>query len=95
MDKRTLVIKILQKLQGKRDLADWFLLILEDEPREENNDQLMDELIESIYKAMKSTVVTISHYDIERAIATIAHIRNKEKDEAPTQWEFDNLLDGI
>jgi hypothetical protein len=61
----------------------------------QDNEQMVDALLELIYKAMKSTVSSLSHRVMEKVTTTLERIKNKEKTQMPSQQELDALLDSL
>jgi hypothetical protein len=94
-------MQLLEKLKGHWDLAEWFLVVLENAQKSEtpetpqDNEQMVDALLELIYKAMKSTVSSLSHRVMEKVTTTLERIKNKEKTQMPSQQELDALLDSL
>ena len=92
MDKKQLLIKIIEKLQWSRDLADDILVILE---TVEVDDQLIDRLIQAITQGIKTVQGEKEKSALEKSLQQIQNIQKMEAKDKESDEEIEHILDDI
>ena len=92
MTKYELVTNLLKKLQPYREMAEGFLVVIE------NNwvdDELLDHLLQVMHEAMKELQYTSWHATLHKAVQIIQKIKTKEAEEMYSEEQLEDILSGI
>ena len=93
MDQRKdLIIKVLEKLQWHRDMAQDLLIIVKSSYC---TDKLLDSLINLISKSIKYIKGDNEKQLLEKSLQQIRKIQQMEENEKISDEDLDNLLDSI
>lgn len=87
--KKELVIKVLEKLQWHRDMADWILALIK---IVDLDDETIEWIIEIIWDAVKSTSKNKEKEKLEKIMEKLEKIKQMEEPEKMADDELDNLL---
>ena len=90
--KKELVIKVLEKLQWHRSMAEWILVLIKST---ELNDEIIDWIIGIIRDAVKSTIKNKEKEKLEKTIKKLEKIKEIEESEKMTDGELDDMLKDI
>ena len=93
MDQRKeLIIKVLERLQWHRDMADWILSLMKISDLDDNT---IEWLIQIIWDAVKNTKKVQEKEKLEKSLNQIQKIKTMELSEKCSDEELDGILSNI
>lgn len=92
MDKKALVIKVLEKLSPKRDLADGIIALL---TKTHVDEQTIDGLISIINKAMHTIQSKQNANALQKSLDVLHKIQDMQDNDGNSEAELQAILDTI